>query len=80
MAICKYCNQDMLTIDDCSANRTIEYPDGERFDAKRFWEEIDLRCPDCNIKHGNYHHPGCTKEKCPRCGGQLISCGCMDEK
>ena len=53
----------------------------------RFGEEGDLawgyrefkegdRCPDCAAKVGNYHHPGCDMEACPRCGEQIISCGC----
>jgi hypothetical protein len=37
------------------------------------------RCHDCNVLDGGYHHPGCDMERCPRCGGQLISCGCLDE-
>ena len=37
------------------------------------------RCHDCNIlnKKGNVHHFGCDMERCPKCGGQLISCGCL---
>ena|SRR5947209_914134 len=37
------------------------------------------RCVDCRVKGGGYHHPGCHNERCPRCGGQLISCGCLDD-
>lgn len=36
------------------------------------------RCGDCGAKPGHYHHPGCDCERCPICGGQLISCGCDD--
>lgn len=38
------------------------------------------KCRDCGIRPGGFHHPGCDSERCPRCGGQLISCGCLDEE
>lgn len=79
MAICKYCNQEMNDVDDCSANRIIEFPDGGKCHAStEHFDEPNGRCHDCNIKHGNYHHPGCDVERCPWCGGQLISCGCLN--
>jgi hypothetical protein len=36
------------------------------------------RCRDCMASDGNFHHPGCDQEECPKCRGQLISCGCFD--
>ncbi len=78
MAVCTFCNDDMLKVDDCSANRIIRFEDDSKdYNAStaHFTEE-NGRCHDCYVKHGNYHHPGCDTERCPKCGGQLISCDC----
>lgn len=34
------------------------------------------RCPDCHANEGALHAPGCDMERCPLCGGQIISCEC----
>ena len=34
-------------------------------------------CHDCDAKEGEFHQFGCDMERCPFCGGQLVSCGCM---
>ncbi len=36
-------------------------------------------CHDCGIPEGGIHSEGCDMERCPKCGGQLISCDCKDE-
>lgn len=33
-------------------------------------------CHDCGIFVGEFHVLGCDAETCPRCLGQLLSCGC----
>lgn len=34
-------------------------------------------CLSCRVKEGQYHHPGCTVERCPCCGGQAaVECRC----
>lgn len=71
----------MLEVDDCSFNRVILFPDEIELKASTYhFDEHGGHCHDCGIAHGNYHHPGCDVERCPRCGGQLISCGCLDEE
>ena len=78
-AICKYCKEDMLKADDCSWNREVQFPDGSILPSSTYhFDEPSGRCLDCGIKHGNYHHPGCDVERCPKCGWQLISCGCLE--
>jgi hypothetical protein len=80
MAKCDWCKQEMNKVDSCTGNKTVDYPDGTKLPSStRHFDEPGGRCHDCNVKHGEAHHPGCDVERCPKCKGQLISCGCLDK-
>jgi hypothetical protein len=43
------------------------------------WAYLDYEyCDDCGAKRGEYHLNLCDLEVCPVCGGQLLSCGCVE--
>jgi len=74
MATCIDCNLEMTTADGCTLSELKI--DGEVF-ARRSCER--RRCHDCNARPGRFHHLGCDLERCPRCGDQLITCGCWTD-
>jgi hypothetical protein len=41
--------------------------------------ECEDRCGDCSVMRGQLHALGCDSERCPICGGQLLSCECESE-
>jgi hypothetical protein len=79
MAICDLCDREMTTADTCSVEKL--HHDGEAVAVFRYgkdpgWGRPKGRCSDCGVLPGGFHHLGCDIQCCPRCRGQLISCGC----
>lgn len=91
MAKCMCCGREMRTANGCAGTTFVvkgkKYPRikvGDDKDYAMTWNKAgnnksEYRCGDCGAKWGYYHHPGCDLEVCPICGGQAISCGCLDE-
>ena len=77
MAICSFCKREMRTANGCTI-RNVLYPDGDMLPSIP-WKGPG-NCHDCGAAIGHNHHPGCDMERCPKCGGQLISCGCLDNE
>ena len=71
---CDNCGREMTTARTCHMVPVLI--GGEDF-SPLSWDGPG-RCHDCNVQPGGYHHPGCDAERCPKCRGQLISCGCLD--
>ena len=87
MAVCLYCNHEMTDPATTTCTQTVEFPDGTTMAAVPYAPDEIIRtlpdggrCHDCGIAPGGLHHPGCDMEQCPRCKGQLISCGCLDKE
>jgi hypothetical protein len=36
-------------------------------------------CSDYGVTRGMFHVTGCDVERCPKCGGQAVTCDCQDE-
>jgi len=80
MAICTYCQLEMTTARSCTVDAL--HLDGRQFALAPHGTEPGMskfrgtRCGDCGVSWGGLHHLGCDLQGCPRCGRQLLSCGC----
>ena len=84
MAKCHSCGREMTTSVGCKYS--FVRIDGKEYKRVKVGDPGDFfegepkgaRCGDCGAQVGHYHHWGCDGERCPSCGGQLISCDCPD--
>ena len=82
MAVCNYCNREMLDGKGCKPFPVMMGGKSHRrikvgAEGDWFQDEDYARCGDCGAETGYYHHAGCDCERCPICGHQLISCDCV---
>ena len=85
MAICDDCKQEMTVAAGCTLETiVIEDEPMTRIrcgaEGRHYGPPSKLRCHDCGVWPGQLHHLGCHWERCPGCGRQLITCGCLDDE
>jgi hypothetical protein len=75
MTICKWCEMEMNDDKTKSClNFSMEDENCKKYNPVPYDGKRGKRCPDCYVKQGGIHHPGCDIEKCPICNLQMISC------
>lgn len=76
---CQDCQQEMTNPKTSTCTHGLIQINGKIYVRNTIYFDKNERCHDCNIvnKEGNIHHDGCAVERCPKCGGQLLSCNCV---
>ncbi len=80
MAICPACQQNMrspVARQGCIPRAGIFW--GAETHSRDEWGGVKEPCPDCGVRVGALHHPGCDMEQCRICGVQRLMCGCDEE-
>jgi len=57
----------------------VEYPRVPYGEEGEDWGADSHPCGDCAAAKGQLHVPRCDVERCPACGGQVLSCDCEYE-
>lgn len=81
-AECRACKQRMTPGNGCLVSH-IRHGDSyysriKAGDKDDYFPEMTEkhRCHDCGVGKGDYHHIGCTQDRCPICRGQFFLCDC----
>ena len=74
--ICKHCRKKMSPFSRCSVT-TFTLSDGRKVKRRPYRDISTSSCPECNVKSGSCHHHGCPLERCPMCGGHIVTCKCF---
>jgi len=77
---CQLCNIEMKPNNSGCKYKYIIDGNGKYYKRVKYgddgWGEDGRKCHDCNVKLGAIHHENCDVERCPKCGGQMLSCDC----
>jgi hypothetical protein len=79
MAICRYCGKEKKYAASCVKTIDNQIPFGDEYRLNTDFSRLEVRCPDCGVKPGGYHHMNCEFQECSKCHGQLLSCECVRE-
>lgn len=72
MTICQFCRKDKEVVHNCQWAENYGVLIGSvTYNAIPNGPE---ECIECGVGPGQYHHPGCSHEICPSCGGILMDC------
>jgi len=93
MSECKRCHEGMTEVKSCKDNDRVALKDTGKagrigyvmhttipyINPATLYDVNNTNCHDCGVQIGAKHHLNCDMERCPKCGNQLISCGCLWE-